>query len=122
MRPTRPMNDLRHSIPRPDINHGRDRGRFVELRTYQAIISRKQLWPKEVSFIRQSTVHEDQQGIDLVVVMVDKTRVFIQVKSSKKEAQKFRKSHPDIPVIIGTKPENLIFLTFIDIIRGATKC
>jgi len=55
--------------------------------------------PSWVHSVRRATQEEDHQGIDLVVVL-DAGILKVQVKSSWKRAQEFKKKHPNIPVLV----------------------
>ncbi len=86
--------------------------------------------PAWVKTIRRATHDEDHQGVDLVVEIdvsrpagSDRTAtgptVGIQVKSSRKRADQFKKEHPGIPVLI-VNPEDseeYVRVKLLDLLR-----
>lgn len=111
-----PYSDV-PKIPSPHLNNGRDRGIACENRVFTAIRRRYKLWPKNVKSIRKANHEQDKLGIDMIIYLLDGPAIYVQIKSCRKEAQRFRKSHPDIDVIIGSKHESEIFLRFMDIVK-----
>ena len=108
-------------LPPPDLNNGKDRGKSCEGRVFRSILTRRNLWPHYILSIRKATKTEDKTGVDMIVTISHHQRhtstIPIQIKSSKRQAQRFKSSHPNIYVILGSRTEANIFLRFIDIVQ-----
>jgi hypothetical protein len=70
------------------------KGAEAEKRSLQAIFSHLHELPW-IIYPRRATESEDQGGVDIVVYTRDIGKIFVQIKSSYKNAEKFYRKHPD---------------------------
>lgn len=104
---------------------GQVKGCRREERVLVSVLSRRNLWPSWLVSIRLSSQDEDELGWDLVAVVESKEyttfqrEIGIQVKSSRKSAQRFRQNHPCVPVIVirDNDRSSQIFLRVIDVLK-----
>lgn len=106
-----------------DGDNGRRRGLRCESRLLRSVKERSKLWPKWLLGVRRATPKEDEQGLDVIVYLAEIGKRGVQIKSSKKHAQRFRAKHKGdeivIPVMLvnENEKESTLFLRFLDVIK-----